>query len=104
MRCHTVRQLASYFFLVFLACQFSTAQTIPPFEPGPIEPLRLTAAAGQAGFKVRRLKTDVPFSVRPRLPFVTSDYNDESLNFLRRQYPLEKVASVGQDEWQSQLL
>src|SRR5262245_7314703 len=103
MRCHTVRQLAWFFFLVFLACQFSTAQTVPPFEPGPIEPLRLTAAARQAGFKVRDLKADLPVSVRARLPFVTSDYNDESLSFLRRQYPLEKVAA-GQDEWHSQLL
>jgi hypothetical protein len=101
MQCHTIRRLA---LLLFLACQNSTAETRRLFEPGPLEPLRITAAARQAGFKVRELKADIPVAVRPRLPFVTAAYADEALVTLRRRYPLEKVAAEGRDEWQSQLL
>jgi hypothetical protein len=101
MQCHTIRRLA---LLYLLACQNYAAETQRPFEPGPLEPLRVKAAARQAGFKVRDLKADIPVAVRPRLPFVTAAYSDESLIALRRQYPLEKIVAGGRDEWQSQLL
>jgi hypothetical protein len=94
-------QLALVF---FLACQSFKAETARPFEPGALEPLRVKAAARQAGFKVRDLKADIPVAVRPRLPFVTAAYTDESLVALRRLYPLEQVVAGGRDEWQSQLL
>jgi len=101
MQCHTLCQLA----LIFsLACQHSKAQTPRPFEPGPLEPLRVKVAAMQLGFKVSDLKADIPVAKHSRLPFVTASYTDESLVSLRRHYPLEKVATGGRDEWQSQLL
>jgi hypothetical protein len=103
MRSPTNRCLALFFVLAF-GCQSSTAETLRPFEPGPLEPVRISAAATQAGFKVRELKADIPAAVRPQLPFVTASYTDESLAALRRQYPLERVAAGGRDEWQSQLL
>ena len=57
MQCNTIRQLALIF---FLACQHSKAEALHPFEPGPLEPLRVKAAARQAGFNVRDLKADIP--------------------------------------------
>jgi hypothetical protein len=90
--------------LFFLACQNHSAETARPFESGPLDPLRLTKAARQAGFKVRELKADLPVAVRSHVPFVTASYTDESLVTLRRRYPLEKLAIGGRDEWQSQLL
>ena len=101
MQCYTIRRLALIF---FLACQPSKADPPRPFEPGPLEPLRVKAAARLAGFSVRDLKADVPAAVHTRLPFVTASYSDESLVTLRRRYPLEKVVDGGRDEWQSQLL
>ncbi|MSO23542.1 MAG: hypothetical protein EXQ58_09885 [Acidobacteria bacterium] len=101
VRLHTTGQLA---LICFLACETFSAETQRPIEPGPLEPLRVKAAARQAGFQVRDLKADIPVAVRPRLPFVTVGYTDESLVTLRRQYPLEKVVAGGRDEWQSQLL
>jgi len=101
MQCYTIRRLALIF---FLACQTSRAETPHAFEPGPLEPLRVKAAARQASFKARDLKADIPVAVRPQLRFVTADYTDESLATLRRQYPLGKVTAGGRDEWQSQLL
>jgi len=100
MQCHAIRRLALIF---FVACQDSKAENPRSFDPGPLEPLRVKAAAAKVGFKVRELKADIPVAVRPRLAFVTTDYAEESLMALRRQYPLEKVAR-GRDEWQSQLL
>ena len=98
---HTARALA---LICILVGKTFSAETARLFEPGPLEPLRVRAAAKQAGFRVRELKTDIPVAVRPRLPFVTAAYSDESLIALRRQYPLEKVVAGGRDEWQSQLL
>ncbi len=66
MQRHTIRRLTLFF---FLACQnHSKAETPRPFEPGPLEPLRVKAAARQAGFKVRELKADIPVAVRSRCP------------------------------------
>jgi hypothetical protein len=101
MQPHTIRRLV---LLLIFAGQNAVAETQGAFEPGPLEPLRVTEAARHAGFKVRELTADIRLAVRPRLAFVTTDYTDESLRALRRQYPLEKVTAGGKDEWQSQLL
>ena len=101
MQRHTVCRLTLFF---FLACQNHSAETPRAFEPGPLEPVRVKAAARQAGFKVRELKADIPVAVRSRVPFVAAAYTDESLATLRHQYPLNKVVAGGRDEWQSQLL
>jgi hypothetical protein len=98
---HTILRLT---LLCLLACQNHLAETQGPFEPGPLDPLRLTAAARQAGFKVRELKADIPVAVRSRVPFMAAAYPDESLATLRHQYALNKVVAGGRDEWESQLL
>ena len=75
-----------------------------PFTPGALEPLRLMDAAAAAGYIAGEMQTDIPASIRPRLPFNTLPYNDSLLNVLRDKYDLRGVIAGAQDEWQAQLM
>src|SRR5262245_39170728 len=89
--------------LLLATCPALAAESLT-FEPGPLEPGRVTAATTRAGFRVRDLKVDIAVAVRPRLPYGAPDYENDALVDLRARYLIEKLAAQGRDEWQSQLL
>ena len=89
--------------LLLASCPALAAESLT-FEPGPLDPVKLEAAAQRAGFKVGELKADIPLAVRSYVPFEAASFTDESLATLRHQYLLDKVVAGGRDEWQSQLL
>src|SRR5262245_57833114 len=103
LRCFQRCTILSLALALLLAQQQFIAES-PPFETGPLNSVRMTAAARRAGFNVRDLKADMPVAVRPRLSHPEADYADDSLVALRGRYPLEKLAAEGRDEWHSQLL
>jgi hypothetical protein len=97
-----IATLCSVTLLLSLATGFASENS--DFQPGPLSADRVSHAALAAGFQVRDLKADIPKVVRPRLPFLTPDYDDPALAALRNKYPLNQVVSQGRDEWHSQLL
>lgn len=90
--------------LFIFLCQNLAEEGPKPFASGLLSPERVEAAAREAGFRVRDLKADIPAAIRPRIPFFAPAHDDETLDKLRRKYPLNQVVAAGRDEWSSQLL
>ena len=73
------------------------------FQPGSLSRERLQRAAEAAGFHAVSLAADLPAAARSRFDFNTFNYDDSSLEALRKEYPLDEVARGARDEWTAQL-
>ncbi len=64
---------------------------------------KIISAATSAGFKVNKVETDIPQSIRPRLPWKTFAYDDDLIAPLRERYNLNELVKGVENEWQGQL-